>query len=282
MGSNQSSTMTSITNILLEETVNVMTKNSQSASSDLKLVQTINVEFRGNLKNCGMNSTQSINATQDLKAVVSLQTTSDIQATMSAAIQNTMASAQASVQSFLATAFANQQSKQTIENTIKEAITTNVTTENITAIMATINALQKGTFIYWANVDCGHDQLNITQTMIINQVASMIVESATSAMLKVSQISDAVTKIENDQKSTQKGIAEAISAFGLAILLPLLIIGGVLMLPKLLSSGGKNIPGLEKMAGKSIPQLGGIVEKNPELLAFRSSKRNLRMKCCGK
>ena len=282
MGGNQSSDIKSITSILSQQTTNIMTKNGQNASSDLKVVQSIKVSVGGNLINCGFNTTQTINATQTLLSVVTLQSSSDITATMTAAVQNTMASSQSAIQSFLATAFSNQQSSQDIENRMSQIITNNVSTSNITEILNRIDILQKGEFVFKGNIDCKGQDMNLNQDSIVTQFTSMIVNATTDALMKDTTISDAVNKLTNDQSIVQKGVAEAITAFGLAIFLPLLIIGGVVVLPKLLDFGTTNAPGVEKMMSENGSKLADVVAKNPELLAFRSSRKNkLRMNCCG-
>jgi len=281
MGSNQSTDVKSITDILMQETTNIMTKNGQNASSSIITVQTITVTV-GEVIDCDVEITQDVNVTQDLKAVVSLQTTADIKNTMEAAIQNTMASTQKTVQSFLASALANENSQTDIENKIHQAITDNVTTTNITDIQNAIRSIQKGKFTF-NKVDCKGKKFVITQDMIINQVTSMIVQSALSALNTISEFSQAANKSTTDQSTTQKGVAEAISAFGFAILTPLLLIGGVIMLPNLMKGGGKALPGVP--GGKGGLNLGNIastIEKNPEILAFRSGsgRRSMRLKCC--
>jgi hypothetical protein len=283
MGSNQSTEVKSVTDILMQETTNIMTKNGQNASSSIITVQTIKVTIN-KMTNCDFAVTQNVNVTQDLKAVVSLQTTADIKNTMEAAIQNTMASTQKTVQSFLASALANENSSTDIENKIHQAITNNVSTTNITDIQNAIRSIQKGEFTF-GEVDCKGKAFVITQDMIINQVTTMIVKSAVSALDTISEFSQAANQSTTDQSTTQKGVAEAIGAFGLAILTPLLLIGGVLVLPNLMKGGGgKPLPGVP--GGKGGLNLGNIastIEKNPELLAFRSrsGRRSIPLKCCG-
>jgi hypothetical protein len=285
MGSNQSTEVNAVTDVLMQETTNIMTKNGQNASSSIITVQKIDVII-DKIKGCSVSINSSVNVTQDMKAVVSLQTTADIKNTMEAAIQNTMASTQKTVQSFLASALANENSSTNITNKIHQAITDNVTTENTTDIQTAIRSIQKGKYKF-GEVDCEGKAFVITQDMIIKQVTTMIVKSALSALNTISEFAEAANKSTTDQTTTQKGVAEAIGAFGLAILTPLLLIGGVVILPNLMKGGGgKALPGVPGVpGGKGGLNLGNIastIEKNPELLAFRSGsgRRSMRLKCC--
>lgn len=231
MGSNQSSSITDVTNVLSQNMTNLIIKQSQNLSETQILTNSINVVFgpRSYIQNCGLISNQTLKGGQIVSAVAQYQSTSDIVNLMKNSIDATLAQSQKAVSDFLSTTFGNQESNANIQSTLNEIIETNVTNDNTSNIIQTASDLSSGNFTFEGTFICAPGQtINISQTEIANQFINSVMGLMSSALMTNTQIANAVNKLDQTQASKNTGIGDAISkvlsSLGLFILLPIAII----------------------------------------------------------
>jgi len=253
MGSNQSTTITSVTSILTQSINNIVTQQTQSASSDTSATNTITLVIGKNadVSGCDLNLTQSIKVNQSVMALSQYQSTTDIANLMQQSLDQTMSQNQTAVSNFLSTTFGNQQSNTNIRNTLNQLISNNVTNDNTQRIIAIISGVQTGILTIDGKFSCGpNGQINLDQSIIVDQFVKSVTGLMTEILMKNNQIANTVNKLEQDQSAKNTGIGEAIakvfSSLGLFILIPLLIIfllfGGMSKLSSLgKGKGGKGV-----------------------------------------
>ena len=106
-----------------------------------------------------------------------------------------------------------------------------------------ISSINTGTYEF-GSVDCTEGgSIDITQQGIVNSFTNAVSGVIQSALMENQQINAAITKLENDQKSKNTGIGDAIlkalSGFGMVLIaIPLLIIAAIIVM-KMMSGGKK-------------------------------------------
>ena len=258
MGSSQSTTLNSVTNILSQNISNVVTQQTENTSSDSSATNNLQVVFGPNseVSGCDLTLKQSITVNQSVMALSKYRTTTEIANLMQQSLDQTMSQNQEAVSNFLSTTFGNQESRSNIHNTLSQLISNNVTDENTQRIIGMVSGLNTGIITIDGKYSCGpNGQINLSQTVIIEQFVKAVTELMAQVLMTNTQIADVVDKLTQDQVAKNTGIGEAISkvfsSLALFILMPLLIIfllfGGI----SKLSSIGKGIGG-KGIGGKGV------------------------------
>lgn len=278
MGSNQSSSVKQVTEVLSKNVTNIVSKQAQNTSGTQININSISVVFgeKSDISGCSITGTQRIKGSQTIDAISQYQSTSDIQNLISSAVDATATQNQKAVSEFLSTTFGNQNSSTDIRNTLQNTIENNITNENTQDIKAMVQNLNDGKWEFLGKVKCGaNGKIDISQEIVMEQFVKAVTGLATEALMKNEEINKAVTKTETSQTAENKGIGDAISkalsGWAMMLLIPLIIIVVLIVfLPKILnSSGAKSL-----LAGKG--GSGGLlssVEKNPGMLAFGGRRR---------
>ena len=231
MGSNQSSSISEVTNVVSQNMTNLVIEQAQNLSESQILTDSINIIFGPTsvVNNCGLVSNQTIKGGQVVSAVAQYQSTSSIVNLMTSSISATLAQSQNAVSDFLSTTFGNEQSNANINNSLNELIDTNVTNKNTSTILENTSNLLSGNFTLDGTFNCGPGQsINISQTQVSTQFVNSVMGLLTSTLMKNAQIAKTVNDANQTQASKNAGIGDAISkvlsSLGMFILLPIAIL----------------------------------------------------------
>ncbi len=216
MGSNQSSSNKSLTDIMMENSTNYVSQNTtqQSASNINTNDLTINI-LPGTTVNgdCYTSSDQSITSDQKATVVAKIQNVEELKNSLKGIVDNTLSQQQTSVNGFMATAFGNQKSSTEIQNNLHTIIDTNVTNENVITCNAILDNLNKKILNLGgpnSTLNCGPgEHIGTVQSIVSTQVAQCYADVLTKALMSNSNIADAVNKADIAQSSKNEGFSLA-------------------------------------------------------------------------
>jgi hypothetical protein len=243
MGSSQSSQIKQTTEILNKAVTNVVNTNKMSANASSTNVNRFTFRnTRTGEINCDIiDFSQSVKSDQVVKVASKISNANEMKTMLKSAIDNAMQQNNTAVNGFLSTAFNNQKSNTEINNILKNEIENNITNENVTECNAIIDNANRGIIINEGKLTCKN--LRNPQEIISSQYLECFADAASSAIMKNEAIADAVNKVEQSNKSENKGAAELVSAVlgPYAMIIIAVIVALVIFIPLMIfafKSGG--------------------------------------------
>jgi hypothetical protein len=205
MGSSQSSQLKTISNLLNQSVTKIINTNKVTNGTFNTNTNTFTLSIgRYGVLNCkNIDLSQSITSSQKVVLSNTINNKVDLQNILKGAVSDVIAQKNDSVNSFLSTAFTNQSNSTDIEKNIKNIIETNITDENVTECNSILDNANKGIIIVDGQLNC--DNLKNPQEIISEQFVNAIVNAGSDALLKNTEIANAVNKIEQNNSNTNKG-----------------------------------------------------------------------------
>ena len=245
MGSSQSSQIKQTTEILNKSVTNIVNTNKMSANAKSTNVNTFKFEIgeKGDVECDTFDLSQRIKSDQSVKVASKVSNAAEMKTLLKSAVDNAMQQNNTAVNGFLSTAFNNQKSNTEITNILKNEIENNITNENVTECNAIIDNANNGTILIRGKMKC--KDFSAPQEIISQQYLECFAEAASDAIMNNASINDAVTKVEQKNKSENKGAAELLSAFmgPYAMIIIAVIVALVIAIPLLIfafKSGGSD------------------------------------------
>lgn len=241
MGNVQSSTISQAITLLNQSITNVIQTNTTNTSSFNNTRTTLTVILNG-VKNCDFVANQSTKSSTTLNSLAQYQSLDSVKTLMKASLDQTVEALQKSQNEFLSTTFSKQKADIDIKDQLSNIIDNNVTNSNIVNIVSSASSIADGKYEIY-NYDCSEKgSINLSQEAILNSFVSTVSDSIQKALMDNDQISNAVTKIQQQQEAENKGIGDAImkalSGLGFAFAGVFLLVIAVVIVFKMTGSGG--------------------------------------------
>lgn len=217
MGQNQSTSVTDVTDVVMQSATNFVTQNStnslasESNTNDFELNILAGETVTGD---CLTNVDQSITANQNVTVMAQAQNLMDFQNTLNTIIDNTLAQQNTAVNGLLASAFSNQSSSTDIQNTLHQTITTNVTNDNMTACNAVLSDINQKIINIGPNgtFTCPPGGSTPTiQSIAASQTAQCYSNAIQNALMQNTNIANAVNNANNSNSSTNTGVPTSLA-----------------------------------------------------------------------
>ena len=211
-GNKSSAEFKSNVSVINKAVTNMVSNVSQSTNVQTFNSQDIHLEFKGDLTDCPITSTQTMSANQTVKVSLDVTNKKNLQNQVTNALITSNKSAINQKSGFLQTASNSASTATTVDEAISNLVDTNISDTVYQGLSQMMSNLQNKTMVFYGNMDCKGRTLVFGQDMLVSQIADALTKALTGTTL--STINNTTSNIENVSSSDQegKGVSEAIAA----------------------------------------------------------------------
>ena len=231
MGNSQSSSVQQTVSVVNQSMTTMVTKNTNKASATNRNANSFTIVVGGatllspasqwgpavisppGQLNCSVDISQSIKANQAVKLMAKFTSLADMKSQMTTSLQNSAASQSSSTQGSLAIAMNCQNNSQSINQSIKNIVDTKITNETLNAVNGFLDNANKGKLIVNGVLNCppGKDKITINQSIVSDQLVTMLTSSLVGNTTSSTSESKAEAKTKQEQSSKQEGVFDGLS-----------------------------------------------------------------------
>jgi hypothetical protein len=208
---------------------NMVTENESSTAAVTVNANNIDIDLRDAIiDGCGLDFTQKVDASQDVRAMAKFTSVSDMQQQLIAALQNEAKQGSEQKQQALSMSVAVATGIQNINQAISNHVTTNLRSSTLNKVNAHL-ANKNGVRIRGAGLECKNSKFKVDQSIVSKQTTQLLTDTIMNTKNDMRTDTKAASKGEQKTVIDQEGIQGVISSIGLTIMLPLFICMGVVL-----------------------------------------------------
>lgn len=231
MGAEQSTeSATKIVNQIMNESVtNVLQKNKNNITTDIKAGQTARFLVEGSDIECTNGVAlinQEMKGSMTIASNISQETTTELKTLLENAASSNSDQMNKMMTEFLGgMSKMDAKTKSDIENKIKSVITTNITVDNVNEILNRISAQQNGDVVIKNSKFRGVCTIN--QNMALSIQANNILGNIVKTVMDNKAVSGIINEVKQKNEIEAKGLADVVDKLGQAVANVTKAVGGV-------------------------------------------------------